>query len=113
MPTRKVIRNRRAAYHGMTTLYKASKGKTNSWGLVIRYDVGEIYLKEEIFTEDGYFDAVSTYVHELCHAFGDDSSAAFGHALTRAMELLLTRTDLVEDHRVMWGEVFGRESRQG
>lgn len=109
VPARKVIRNRQAAYHGMATLYKAGKRKTNSRGLVIRYDVGEIYLKEEIFTADGYFDAVSTYVHELCHAFGGDSSAAFGRALTYAMELLLMRTDLVENHRRLWGDVFGGE----
>ena len=89
VPARKVIRNIRAVYHGMATLHKVRKGKTNNRGLLIRYEVGEIYLKESIFTVGGFFDAVATYVHESCHAFGGDTSESFSSALTYAMELLL------------------------
>ena len=106
VPARKVIRNIRAVYHGMATLHKVRKGKTNNRGLLIRYEVGEIYLKESVFTVGGFFDAVATYVHESCHAFGGDTSESFGSALTYAMELLLTKHELVEDHKRQWCEVF-------
>lgn len=107
MPERKVIRNYRAAYHGMATVYKVRKGRTNSLGLIVRYDVSEVYLKESVFVEGGFFDAVVTYVHELCHAFGGDASESFSNALTHAMEILLAGTTQVAEYRKRW---VGRHS---
>ena len=105
-PARKVIRNQRAAYHGMATLHKARKAERNNRGLYVRYNVGEIYLKESIFVEDGFFDAVATYVHESCHAFGRDSSESFSNALTHAMEMLLSQPEVVEVFRKLWRNAF-------
>lgn len=105
-PERKVIRNRKAVYHGMATLYKVHKQQRNNRGITVRYTVGEIYLKECIFTKSGFFDAVATYVHESCHAFGGDSSESFSAALTFAMETLLKESQIVSDFNKQWNEVF-------
>lgn len=106
VPTRKVIRNLKAAYHGMATLNRTRKGGSNNRGLLVRYEVTEIYLKESVFTKEGYYDAVATYVHESCHAFGGDSSGSFGSALTHAMEMLLTKPKVVEEYKGRWCNAF-------
>lgn len=96
MPERKIIQNRRASYHGMAVIYKKKEHPYNIKGIRIRYDIGRIYLKSEVFTESGYYDALSTYMHEMCHMFGGDSSASFSQALTMAIEILMENYSYVQ-----------------
>ena len=101
-PERKIICNESASYHGMAKVYRKKKPKLNNKGMMIRYEIAEIYLKKSIFRIDGYFDAVATYVHEMCHVFGGDASNAFSQGLTYAMEILLSNSDIVEVYRQQW-----------
>lgn len=109
-PYRKVISNDDAAYHGMAKTYRKKKVSNNNKGLIFRYKVGEIYLKKNIFTKKGYFDALATYVHELCHAFGGDSSNAFSLGLTWAMEILLSNTEILDEYKTLWETAFDNDS---
>lgn len=86
----------------MAKVYRKNKLVLNNRGLTIRYEIGEIYLKKSIFSKNGYFDALATYVHEMCHVFGGDSSNAFSQGLTFAMEILLANTKIIEDYRRQW-----------
>ena len=43
-----------------------------------------------------------TYVHELCHTFGGDTSNAFSFGITLAMEILLSNYEVVESFRQKW-----------
>lgn len=106
LPDRKIITNSRAAYHGMAITYKKRNPLINTKGIRIRYDIGKIYLKSDIFTEEGYFDGLSTYVHELCHMFGGDSSTSFSQALTYSIELLIESQDRVVIGKKRWEELF-------
>ncbi len=106
-PERKIILNNKAVYHGMAVTFKRGKKLVNEKGLSIRYNIDEIYLKKSIFTIDGYFDGLATYVHELCHMFGGDSSDSFSQGLTSAMEILLSNQKYVEDGMIKWKAVFG------
>ena len=105
-PERRVIRNLSASYHGMAKVFKRSRPLDNAYGLQIRYDIGEIYLKENIFTAAGFHDAVATYVHECCHMFGGDSSNAFSRSLTNAMEVLLVCAMEINAFEQQWLELF-------
>ena len=109
IPERKIIVNSRASYHGMAVIYKKSKQLINMKGLRIRYDIGKIYLKTEIFGVDGYYDGLSTYVHEMCHAFGGDSSASFSQALTFAIEILMENQEKILNGKHKWNQVFINE----
>lgn len=113
MPVRRVIYNNNASYHGMAKVYKRNKPIVNNKGIAIRYEIGEIYLKRVIFRKDGYYDALTTYIHELCHVFGGDSSNAFSQGLTLAMELLLINYDVIENYRKKWGSIYGDKEKQG
>ncbi|MBQ9368471.1 MAG: hypothetical protein IJT83_11870, partial [Victivallales bacterium] len=106
LPIRKIIRNQSASYHGMATLFKNRQLSYNIEGLASRYRVGEIYLKENIFRKDRYYDAIATYVHEYCHTFGGDSSESFSRGLTYAMEILMKNSNLIEQYKKRWEVLY-------
>lgn len=106
LPERKVISNSRAVYHGMAVSYKKRQQLFNIKGIKIRYEIEKIYLKSEIFREEGYYDGLSTYVHEMCHMFGGDSSASFSLALTFSTELLIQNQEKVLNGKQKWEEIF-------
>lgn len=101
-PGRRIICNESASYHGMAKVYRKNKPVMNNRGLLIRYEIGEIYLKRSVFSPNGYFDALATYTHEMCHVFGGDSSNAFSQGLTVAMETLLANAPMIESYRQQW-----------
>lgn len=106
MPERKIITNSHAAYHGMAVLFRSRQSGINIKGIRIRYDVGKIYLKSELFKKDGYFDGLSTYIHEMCHMFGHDASASFSLALTFTLELMMSNQDKVLAGKKEWDQIF-------
>lgn len=106
IPKRKIITNSRAVYHGMAVTYKKKKQSLNSKGLKIRYGIGKIYLKSDIFKSDGYYDGLSTYIHEMCHAFGGDASSSFSQALTFAIELLTENNEKIIEGKSKWNNIF-------
>lgn len=71
------------------------------------YFIGNPLLGDKIWEgREGYFDALATYIHECCHAFGGDSSQAFSLGLTQAMELLMTHFSVVEEYKKKWEDIF-------
>lgn len=107
-PERKIINNSRASYHGMAIVYRKKRKIINMKGLRVKSDIGEIYLKAEIFKSGGYYDALSTYIHEMCHMFGGDASASFSLALTFATELLLENHEKALNGKRKWDCLFER-----
>lgn len=104
-PERRIIRNNRASYHGMAKVHKIRGNTTNSGGLSFRYTVGEIYLKKTVFSPDHYFDALATYIHEMCHTFGSDASNAFSRGLTIAMEIIFSHYETVKKYEEEWKRI--------
>lgn len=105
-PERRLITNERAIYHGMALTFKKRKHLMNNVGLKIRYDIRKIYLKKSIFRRDRYYDALSTYIHELCHIFGGDSSHSFSSGLSHAMEILLNHSSEIAAGKEQWERLF-------
>ena len=110
MPKRRIIINDNAIYHGMAIVYRRKKSVMNYEGIAIKYDIQNIYLKKKLFSQDKYFDSLATYIHEMCHMFGGDSSQAFSLGLTKAMEILMLNQQVVEKGRVRWQELFIRKA---
>lgn len=109
MPERKIIRNTNASYHGMATVYRKRETLYNSHGILIRYDIGAIYLKSIVFKYGQYYNALATYIHEFCHIFGGDSSDNFSKGLTVAMEILLENHEVVEKGKLKWNSLYSRK----
>ena len=66
-------------------------------------------LKSSLFTVEGYYEALSTYVHEMCHSFGGDSSASFSQALTYAIKSLMVNKEIVANGRCKWNQEFEKK----
>lgn len=105
-PERKIITNPHAVYHGMASTQRKMRPVYNNIGMQIRYDIVKVYLKSTIFSSDGYYDGLSTYLHEMCHMFGGDASASFSKALTYMTELLLEEREKVEIGKNKWKSIF-------
>ena len=106
LPQRKVIINSQASYHGMAVTVKRKQPSFNIKGIRIRYDVRKIYLKSDLFKNDGYYDGLSTYIHEMCHMFGGDSSSSFSLALTYTLEILMKNQEEVLCGKEKWDQLF-------
>lgn len=105
-PEQKIITNLKASYHGMAVIHKKKNRVNNNRGLCIRYDIGAIYLKKNIFHRNGFYDGAATYIHELCHMFGGDASMTFSQALTIAIETLMIHHKLVLEEKKKWEDIF-------
>lgn len=105
-PERKIITNDTAIYHGMAYVIKNRKRMENEYGLRIKNNVRQIYLKRMVFRKDGFYDALSTYIHEYCHSFGGDSSQSFSLALTIAIEILMENHDALQKYKIKWEKIF-------
>jgi hypothetical protein len=64
-----------------------------------------VSLQARLLHEDGFSDAVGTYLHELGHSFGGDSSAAFSHALSEMLSATVRHAAKIGDLQRAWGEV--------
>lgn len=105
-PDLEIITNSSAAFKGMASLLKRRDAKINTAGLKYKYNLYKVHLKEYLFHDNCFDEALSTYIHELCHVFGGDSSACFSHALTIAMSKLIISHDNVMRTKKDWTEIF-------
>lgn len=108
MPTRKIINNPHSSMClGLAEVIKRKKRIFNNQALAIKYDVNSISLAKILFQKDKFFNALSVYVHECCHAFGGDASQSFSNALTRAMCILMSNVPVITEYQKKWEALFG------
>ena len=93
----------------MAVTYKKRHFEMNNMGLKVVSEIDKIYLKKEIFNMDGYYDGLSTYIHEMCHMFGGDTTISFSRSLTYATEILLKNHSVIADGKRKWEDVFAEE----
>lgn len=102
LPSCKVITNNDASWDGMAESTKLIKARKNSYGFKIRKEIHSISLKIKLFESNNFHDALSTYLHELCHIFGGDSSMNFSRALTEVIRKVIDSNDVLSEYRLKW-----------
>jgi hypothetical protein len=110
LPPCKVIDNPNAAWQGMTSCIRIDPNSARWRGLRIRYRLPYLALKATLLQQDGFSDAVSTYLHELGHLFGGDSSAAFSHALSEMLSAAVGHAAQLQARQRDWARVGHRDS---
>lgn len=100
-----ITRGDRAAWKGKAELFKNRSKEYNSRGYLVKRKIESIAIHANSFVPDQFSNAVSTYVHELCHMFGGDNTVAFSHALTGAIEILVQNTKAMERYKEKWDAV--------
>ena len=101
-PPCRIIKNERAAWRGMTTCIPLRGHPAVFRGLKVRYRLSHVAIKGHLLRCDRFGNALSTYLHELAHVFGGDGSAAFGHALSLLLEIILNNSRLIGQYQEEW-----------
>ncbi len=104
-----VIRNNTSIAQGLACLTKMPGKHYNKCNIRIRYKLIKVYLKHNVFAEDKFHMALSTYIHELCHIFGGDASSSFSEALTYAMTILLVNSEAITYFEKQWVKIFKKD----
>lgn len=108
-PRVRIITNSGAIYKGMATLFKKRELEVNDVGLKICYEMDYVHMQKRLFQEENFAEALSTYVHELCHVFGGDASGKFSNALTTALQILLEHQRKIEKGQAEWSKVLHKK----
>jgi hypothetical protein len=102
LPPCKLIKSEAAAWRGMTSCIPLSGQPSKFRGIPIRYRLPYVALKSSLLYSSNLGNALSTYLHEIAHMFGGDRSAAFSHALSELMEVILSNAYLVAEWSNQW-----------
>lgn len=109
LPPCKIIENPSAAWQGMTTCVRIEATSAHWRGLRIRYRLPYVALMARLFHRAGFGEAVSTYLHELGHMFGGDSSAAFSHALSEMLSATVCHAAEIAEWERAWAKIPDRD----
>lgn len=101
-----IITNEKAAWVGCADLIKQSKPTKNCAGFIARYKVHKVYLRKHLFSPDNFPEALSVYLHEICHTFGGDQSASFSGALSLMITRLVVSSKTILSYNERWQELF-------
>lgn len=105
LPQCKIISNDDASWMGMANCKKLNQTKTNVTGLKLKYSLSFVAIKKHLLKRDCFEEAFTTYLHELCHCFGGESSVNFNRALTEVISILLKNPEKVTRARDRWREL--------
>jgi hypothetical protein len=89
LPDCKIITNDDAVWRGMANCFPLKDSSSNSFGHKLRFYMDYVAVKKHLLCRGKFAAAYSTYLHELCHVFGGDSSPNFSGALSDIIELQL------------------------
>jgi hypothetical protein len=105
LPVCKIIINDDAAWRGMANCFPAKAGSSNDYGHKLRFRMNYVAVKKCILRCGKFPAAYSTYLHELCHVFGGDSSPNFSRALSDIIETQLAGIKIIEILGEKWEEI--------
>lgn len=91
-----IMKDNQSSFSGKAHLQKSRMLVENSEGITIKFSIRHIFLDQFLLQKGKFNDALSTYIHELCHMFGGDSSANFSKALTCAMGIIFGQALLID-----------------
>jgi hypothetical protein len=111
LPVCKIIINDDAAWRGMANCFPVWAGSSNGCGHKLRYRMDYVAIKKCILGRGKFPSAYSTYLHELCHVFGGDSSPNFSRALSDIIEIQLIGMKIIEMLAEKWDMIDDNEEK--
>ncbi|MDR1531470.1 MAG: hypothetical protein LBS62_04675 [Clostridiales bacterium] len=105
LPACKIITNDEASWRGMANCFPMPANSKNEYGHKLRYRMDYIAIKKRLLCRGNFASAYSTYLHELCHVFGGDSSPNFSGALSEIIEIQLLRIEIIKALSEKWDAI--------
>lgn len=85
------------------TTYSVAKTEAILGELKKAYRYHEVFLAESVFETD-FAEALSIFLHEHAHIFGNDGSRGFTDALTELLETVIRLRTHLDDYEAKWNE---------
>jgi hypothetical protein len=105
LPACKIITNDDAVWRGMANCFPIKNNSSNDWGHKLRFRMDYVAIKKCLLCREKFATAYSTYLHELCHVFGGDSSPNFSRALSDIIEMQLLSIKIIKIFNEKWDEI--------
>lgn len=113
LPDCKIITNDDAVWRGMADCFPVKYSSSNSFGHKLRFYMDYVAVKKYLLRRGKFAAAYSTYLHELCHVFGGDSSPNFSGALSDIIEIQLFGIKSIIMFTEKWDEIDGNDILPG
>ncbi|MEO5369007.1 MAG: hypothetical protein H7833_02920 [Magnetococcus sp. DMHC-1] len=105
LPPCLIIHNNTATWQGAANCHRLKQPKPTASGYMVRFDLSHIELQRTLFRPGLFSLALSTYLHELAHAFGGDGSKTFSTVMTNMLEVALREAARLEKYGQAWGDL--------
>ena len=109
LPTCKIINNNEATWQGMANCIQLTSHKLNIQGIKIKYRIPYVALKARLLQKENFYEALSTYLHELAHIFGGDNSRNFSEALTVLLEKIIENHSSIKTTKLKWEKIISND----
>ena len=106
LPSCQIIKNAKSVWNGMANCVRLSSPRLTPSGNEARFKLPYVALKSHLLRKKFFGEALSTYLHELAHAFGGDKSANFSKAITEILETALIHSQELERFRHLWEKLY-------
>jgi hypothetical protein len=106
LPQCYIIKNEDAVWRGMANCFPIKKTEKNIYGRKLKYTMDHIAIKSRLLKKGSFAEALSTYLHELCHVFGGDASPNFSRALSDIIELQLRGMPIINVCNEKWDAII-------
>ena len=92
-----------AAFVGLAQQFKIkARSSVNAYGMRPSFRIKKILLKEYLFKKTNFSVALTTYMHELLHQFGGDSSCCFRKGLMTMNSIIIEKHDVINKYKLEW-----------
>jgi len=105
LPACAIVIDENAVWLGMASCHARRDGKRNPFGHKWRFSMNDIAVKGSLLKKGSFAMAFSTYLHELCHVFGGDSSSNFSRALSDILEIVMRYSKVLETSETAWDAI--------
>jgi len=104
LPPCKMIISETATWRGMAICVRLAKSSMSYRNILIRFHLPYIAIKRSLLMSVEPNVALGTYLHELAHVFGGDSSANFSRGLSEFLDAVLTSAGEIQKWKAVWSE---------
>lgn len=102
LPPCQILEGTQAPWKGMATYVPLDAHVKGHGGARVRHHLARVALQARLFQPGEFDEALTTYLHELAHRFGGDSSVTFSYVLTALLEVALARVESIHAYRARW-----------
>lgn len=102
LPTCKIMLANDVPLEGLAHVIKEHIHTKNTYAMTTKVQITRVVVRESLLQKENFANAVATYMHELLHQYGGDSSLQFRKALLIMNKTITQNYELLEKYHEEW-----------